>query len=360
MTAQQLDQLKLEAFGDRMLDVLNSAAITLMISIGHQTGLFDAMADRPPMTSTQLAGVAGLQERYVREWLGAMVTGRIVEHNEVDGTYVLPPEHAAWLTRAAGMNNWAIAAQYIPLLARVEERIVRCFREGGGVPYANYPRFQRLMAEDSGAWHDVMLIDTILPIVPRLVERLRAGIDVLDVGCGRGHALNLMARAFPASRFTGCDFSEEGIAAGQAEAAHLGLYNARFDYRDVASLSITGEYDLITAFDAIHDQAQPSAVLQGIARALRPDGVFLMVDFTASSNVSENLALPLGPFLYTVSCLHCMTVSLALNGAGLGAMWGEQTAVRMLKEAGFGEVEVQRIKSDSSNSYYIAKLGGKG
>jgi 2-polyprenyl-3-methyl-5-hydroxy-6-metoxy-1,4-benzoquinol methylase len=218
----------------------------------------------------------------MREWLGAMVTGRIVEHNPVDGTYVLPPEHAAWLTRAAGMNNWAIAVQYIPLLASVEERIIRCFREGGGVPYANYPRFQRLMAEDSGAWHDVMLIDTILPIVPRLVERLRAGIDVLDVGCGRGHALNLMARAFPASRFTGCDFSEEGIAAGQAEAAHLGLHNASFDYRDVASLSVTSEYDLITAFDAIHDQAQPAAVLQGIARALRPDGVFLMVDFTAS------------------------------------------------------------------------------
>jgi ubiquinone/menaquinone biosynthesis C-methylase UbiE len=255
------------------------------------------------------------------------------------------------------MNNMAITAQFIPLLASIEEPIIRCFREGGGVAYANYPRFQRLMAEDSGAGHDAMLIDRILPIVPGLVERLRAGIDVLDVGCGHGHAVNLMAQAFPTSRFTGCDFSEQGVAAGQAEAAQLGLHNAHFDYRDVATLTISSQYDLITAFDAIHDQAQPAAVLQGIARALRPEGVFLMVDITASSNVSENIDHPMGPWLYTVSCLHCMTVSLALNGAGLGAMWGQQTALRMLKDAGFGQVEVQRIEGDIFNSYYSATKG---
>jgi SAM-dependent methyltransferase len=354
MAERGLDHAKSEAFAERMVDVLNTAALALLTSVGHQVGLFDALAGLPAATSRQIADAAGLNERYVREWLGAMVTGRVIEYNPAGAIYTLPPEHAAWLTRAAGPNNLAISAQYIPLLASVEEPIVTCFRDGGGVPYSAYPRFQRLMAEDSGAVHDAALIDTILPLVPRLVERLHAGLDAADVGCGRGHAINLMARAFPNSRFSGYDFSEEGIAAGREEAARLGLTNTQFEARDVATLDLHSQYDLITAFDAIHDQARPAEVLRGIAEALRPDGTFLMVDIGASSDVGENLDHPMGPFMYTVSCMHCMTVSLALGGAGLGAMWGEQTARRMLAEAGFASVEVKRIDGDLFNYYYVA------
>ncbi len=354
MTAHASEQASVEAFGERMVGVLNSAAIALMASIGYRTGLFDTMAGLTPSTSVQIAQAAGLNERYVREWLGAMVTGHVVEHDALVGTYNLPPAHAAWLTRAAGANNLAMEAQNIPMLASVEERMVACFRQGGGVPYAAYDRFQQVMAESSAAVQDTALIDTTLPLVPGLVARLQAGIDVLDVGCGRGHAINLMAHAFPRSRFTGYDFSEEGIAAGRAEADRLGLANARFAKHDVTGLAATGQYDLITAFDAIHDQAQPAQVLQGIAEALRPGGTFLMVDIAASSVVDENLDHPLGPYLYTVSCLHCMTVSLAQGGSGLGAMWGEQTARQMLADAGFSEVEVKRVEADAINSYYIA------
>jgi SAM-dependent methyltransferase len=354
MTERALDQAKSDNFAERMVGVLNNAALALLTSVGHQVGLFDALAGLPAATSKQIADAAGLEERYVREWLGAMVTGRVVEYNPAGATYMLPPEHAAWLTRAAGLNNLAISAQYIPLLASVEEPIVACFRHGGGVPYSAYPRFQRLMAEDSGAVHDAALIDTILPLVPGLVERLHAGLDAADVGCGRGHAINLMARAFPNSRFSGYDFSEEGIAAGREEATRWGLINARFAARDVASLDLHSQYDLITAFDAIHDQARPAEVLRGIAEALRPDGTFLMVDIGASSDVGENLDHPVGPFLYTVSCMHCMTVSLALGGAGLGAMWGEQIARRMLAEAGFASIEIKRIDGDLFNYYYVA------
>src|SRR6266487_3415424 len=238
MTERGLDHAKSDAFAERMVDVLNTAAIALLTSVGHQVGLFDALAGLPAATSRQIADAAGLNERYVREWLGAMVTSRVVEYNPAGATYTLPPEHAAWLTRAAGLNNLAISAQYIPLLASVEEPIVACFRHGGGVPYSAYPRFQRLMAEDSGVVHDAALIDTILPLVPRLVERLHAGLDAADVGCGRGHAINLMARAFPNSSFSGYDFSEEGIAAGREEAARLGLTNTQFEARDVATLDL--------------------------------------------------------------------------------------------------------------------------
>jgi SAM-dependent methyltransferase len=349
-----VDQAKAEAFAGQMVGVLNNASLALMTSIGHQVGLFDTMATLPPATSGEIARAAGLEERYVREWLAAMVTGRIVEYDAAGGTYALPAEHAAFLARAAGSNNLAGATQLIPLLAQVEERAIGCFRNGGGVPYSAYPRFQKLMAEDSAAVHDAALIDAILPLVPGLVERLRQGVDVADIGCGSGHAINLMARAFPASRFTGYDFSEEGIATGRREAAAWGLTNATFELRDVTALDRHDRFDLVTAFDAIHDQAHPAQVLAGIARALRPDGVFLMVDIRASSNLEENLELPLAPFLYTASTLHCMTVSLALAGDGLGTMWGEQTARRMLADAGFGRVDVAQVEGDIFNNYFIA------
>jgi 2-polyprenyl-3-methyl-5-hydroxy-6-metoxy-1,4-benzoquinol methylase len=348
------DQAKSDAFAERMINVLNESGVALMTSIGHQVGLFDKMAGMPSSTSRQLAEAAMLNERYVREWLAALVTGRVLDYNPADETYSLPPEHAAWLTRAAGTDNLALQAQYVPLLAQVEEPLVEAFRNGGGVPYSAYPRFQRIMAEESMAVHDASLLETILPLVPGLVERLRSGIDVADIGCGSGHAVNLMAREFPNSRFTGYDFSEDGIGTARAESLRLGLSNARFELRDVSTLSLNGSFDLVTAFDAIHDQAHPARVLNAIAVSLRPDGVLLMVDIKASSHLHENMDLGLAPFLYTVSCMHCMTVSLALDGTGLGTMWGEQKARQMLADAGFGHTDVKQVEGDIFNAYFIA------
>ncbi len=344
-----------EEFADRVVRLLNDGALALMMSIGHQAGLFDTMSDLPPSTSQQIADAAGLNERYVREWLGALTAGQIVTYDASDDTYVLPAEHAACLTRAAGPENLAIQSQYIPLLASVQPAILECFRKGGGVPYEAFDGFHRIMAEESSSAHDVALIDTTLPLVPGLVERLTQGIDVLDVGCGSGHAINLMAAAFPKSRFRGYDFSLEAIECGRAEAGERGLSNVEFETRDVTKFGENEAFDLITAFDAIHDQADPTAVLAGIAKAVRSDGTFFMVDVAASSHLHENLDHPFGPLFYTVSCMHCMTVSLALDGAGLGAMWGEQKAQEMLGEAGFGCVEVKHIDGDISSAYYVAR-----
>ncbi len=355
MTIQQsIDQAKSEVFAEHMLGVLNSAALSLMISIGQKTRLFDLLAQLPPSTSEQIAHASGLHERYVREWLAAMVTGRVMEYDAASRTYRLPAEHAAWLTRAAGPNNLAFQTQYIALLASVQDEVVECFSKGGGVPYSSFPHFQGLMAEESTQVLDASLLQVTLPLIPGLVERLQTGIDVADIGCGTGHAINVMAQAFPKSRFVGYDISEEGIATARAEAKRLGVTNTRFEVQDVSVLDAPGRYDLITAFDAIHDQARPTQVLAIIARALRPRGIFLMVDIAASSELEENIDHPLAPFLYTISCNHCMTVSLALNGAGLGTMWGEQKARQMLNEAGFTQLEVKHVEADFSNSYYIA------
>lgn len=355
MIEQPFDQEKAEAFAGRMVEMLNHAALILMTSVGHQVGLFDTLASQPPGSSQQIAKAAGLQERYVREWLGAMTTGQIVACDPDKGTYWLPPEHARWLTRAVGVDNLALQAPYIPMLAQVEAPIIECFRNGGGVPYSAYPRLQELLRAETGAVHDAVLVDTVLPLVSGLVERLQAGIEVADVGCGSGHALNLMAQAFPHSQFIGYDLSEAGLAMGRREAQEMGLNNVQFERCNASELHVSRRFGLITAFDAIHDQVWPARVLHNIRTALQPDGVFLMVDFGASSHIHENMDFPLGPFLYTISCMHCMTVSLSENGSGLGAMWGEQKARQMLAEAGFTQVEVKKVEGDLLNNYYIAR-----
>jgi 2-polyprenyl-3-methyl-5-hydroxy-6-metoxy-1,4-benzoquinol methylase len=355
MDTQEINQERVEAFAGRMIGALNEGAIAVMTSIGHRTGLFDAMCGLPYSTSEEIASAANLSERYVREWLAAMVVGGIVEHDPENGKYYLPPEHAASLTRAASPDNIAVTAQFISVMGSVEDRIVEVFRRGGGVPYSAFPRFHEVMAEDSGQTVVAALFEHILPLVPGLTERLEAGIEVLDVGSGSGRALNLMARAFPGSRFTGYDISEEGVLRAITEAKEHGSTNIRFEVKDAATLDENARYDLITTFDAVHDQAHPAAVLEGIARALKNDGVYLMQDIAGSSHVHNNLDHPLGPFLYTISTMHCTTVSLSQGGEGLGTMWGEEKATQMLAEAGFGSVEVRRLSHDIANSYYIVR-----
>ncbi|AFC48529.1 class I SAM-dependent methyltransferase [Mycobacterium intracellulare] len=344
-----------EEFTERIAATLDGASLTILLSIGHQTGLLDTMAGLPPSTSAQIADAAGLDERYVREWLGGMTTGRVVEYDADTATYSLPAHRAGVLTRAAGAQNLAVVAQFLPLLGEVEQKIIGCFRAGGGLPYSEFPRFHQLMAEESGAMYDASLVDVVLPLVDGLVERLRAGADVADFGCGSGHAINVMAQAFPASRFTGIDFSEQAIATGIREAADRGLTNATFESHDLSELDKPEAYDVITVFDAIHDQARPARVLENIYRALRPGGVLLMADIKASSRLEENVGVPMSTYLYTTSLMHCMTVSLALDGAGLGTAWGTQLAVAMLGDAGFDDVRVAEIEADPINNYYIAR-----
>lgn len=356
-SATPIDAAKAEAFAGEMVGMLNHAFLALLTSVGHQTRLFEVMSALPPATSGRIAEAAGLQERYVREWLAGMVTGGIVEYRPEAGTYRLPPEHAACLTRAAGPDNLAMFTQYVGLCGIVEPKVVEAFRSGGGVPYSEYPRFQQLQAEESAMLFDEKLVGTILPLAPGLIEALQTGADVLDLGCGQGHAVNLMAQAFPRSRFTGWDFSEEGIAAARAEASRLNLTNVRFEVRDLAALDAVDGYDLVTAFDVVHDLARPDEVLRRVARALRRDGTFLVGDIAASSDLARNREHPLGTLLYGASVFHCMTVSLAQGGPGLGTMWGEEKAQAMLAEAGFPHVQTKHLDGDVFHVFYIARKG---
>jgi 2-polyprenyl-3-methyl-5-hydroxy-6-metoxy-1,4-benzoquinol methylase len=350
------DSAKAEAFAGQFLTALNYGSLCLMASIGHRNGLFDALSGLPPSTVEEIAKKAGLNERYVREWLGAMVTAEVIEVDSTSTRYVLPAEHAAFLTRAAGADNMAVFTQYIAVMGGVEDEIVECFKKGGGVPYEKYPRFHAVMAEDSGLSVLSSLESHVLPLVPGLTDQLAKGIRVLDVGCGSGRIMRRLAELYPNSRFTGIDLSPEAIGTARGEASQKGLRNIEFIIRDLSDFDNTAEpeaFDFITTFDAIHDQAKPLNVLKGIHRALKNDGLYLMQDIRGSSYVHNNIGHPIGTFLYTVSTMHCMTVSLAQGGEGLGAMWGEEKTREYLQKAGFRSIEMNQLAHDIQNNWYV-------
>jgi ubiquinone/menaquinone biosynthesis C-methylase UbiE len=350
------DPVKAEAFAGRFLTALNNGALCLMVSVGHRTGLFDVMRKSPPATSEEIAARAGLNERYVREWLGAMVTAGVVEIDPATTRFSLPAEHGAFLTRAAGADNMAVFAQYIAVMGCVEDDIVECFRKGGGVPYEKFPRFHEVMAEDSGQSVFSSLESHILPLVPGLTDRFAKGIRVLDVGCGRGRIMNRLAELYPHSRFVGMDLSPDAIRFARDEAAKKGLNNIEFVAVDLSNFDGTAEpesFDFITTFDAIHDQAKPLNVLKGIHRALKSEGVYLMQDISGTSHVHKDIEHPIGTFLYSISCMHCMTVSLAQGGEGLGAMWGEEKTREYLQRAGFRSITTHRLAHDIQNNWYV-------
>ena len=338
-----------------MFQFLNGGMLSLMISIGYKTGLFDTISQLKPSTSQEISRAAKLNERYVREWLGAMVTGNIIDYDPSTGKYLLRKEHSTFLTRKSGIDNLAVLAQYVSLMGNVEDKIVECFRNGGGLPYSEYPKFQQLQAEETARIFDSKLTNQILPLIPEINDKLSTGIKVLDIGCGRGHAINLMGKAFPKSKFTGCDISREGISSAKEEAKNLGLTNVQFEIKDALLIEELGKFDLITAFDTIHDQTQPTKVLKAINASLNNAGFFLMQDIAASSNVEKNIDNLLAPALYTISTMHCMSVSLAFNGEGLGTMWGKELAVKKLDEAGFKDIKVKNIEGDIMNYYYLSR-----
>jgi SAM-dependent methyltransferase len=349
-----LDEARAAQFAERIFGAYTESMVTLALDLAHRTGLLETLGAGPG-TSQELAERAGLTERYVRECLGALVTAGIVEYDPTRRRYTLPAEHAVCLT-GPGSLNLAPFAQATTLLARHVPGVANAFRNGGGVPYREFrPEFTAVMDGLSRGLMDGQLVDGILPLAGDLSERLAAGIRVADVGCGTGHAVNLMARAFPRSTFVGYDIAADAVAAARDEATSWGLANARFEVQDVAALPAEAPFGAITAFDSIHDQVDPAGVLRRIRAALAPDGVFVMMDIRAASALEDNVGNPFAPLMYGISVLHCMTVSLAEGGAGLGAMWGEQLARRMLADAGFADVEVHDVPDDPLDVLYVAR-----
>ena len=343
-----------EDFAGELFGLYTAGVVTLMIDLAHRTGLLEAMGHGPG-TSAELADRAGLQERYVRECLSSLATGGIVTYEPATSTFELPPHHAECLT-GEGSKNMAPLASIGPLLARHSNEVAAAFREGGGVPYEAFrPEFTDTMDSLSRGLFDEQLTDGILPATGDLPERLKAGIRAYDIGCGTGHSTNVLARAFPASTFVGLDLAADAIERGRAEAAEWGLDNVSFEVLDLVNLAASPPVDAVFAFDVIHDQAHPAEVLERVSKALADDGVFVMMDIRASSHLEKNMDNPFAPLLYGLSTMHCMTVSLARDGAGLGTCWGHELATQMLADAGFVDVTLHEVPDDPLDVLYVAR-----
>ncbi len=327
-----------KAFAGKLLGLYTGAALSHMIHIGYETGLFEA-AKEGPATSTELSARAGLNERYVREWLGAMTTGGLFTHDAESHAYTLPPEHAMMLTGNA-VTNLAPLGKMLHAMAKPLPQLIDCFRNGGGVPSDMFrPDFTHCMDDMWRRIYDAQLQEGFIGAVQGLTERLQEGMQVLELGCGTGHAANLLGDAYPKSTFLGLDVAGDAIAAAREEASAMGLSNVGFDLEDITETPQEPRFDLITAFDVIHDLPAPTLMLKRLREALRPDGLFVMVEFKFASNVGDNVGNPFAPMYYSISTLYCTTVSLAQDGEGLGTVWGEETARRMLGEAGFSRVD---------------------
>lgn len=318
-------------YASRVARALNDGCTALMTSIGHRTGLFDAMASLPPATPSKIAETARLSERYVRAWLDSMVAARIVEHEPKTGTYLLPIEYAAVLTRAAGSNNFAALAQILPMLASMEDLVVAGFRSGGGLKPEAFRKLNELQCEQM----EDEFVEDLLARMPGMREKLVAGGAVLHPGCGRGQVLHVLARMFPRTLFRGYDVSPHVIAGA------TGRRNLVFDVVNLATLDDEPEeYDLIVALDFNDDPA----ILANIARSLKKDGVFLV-----RHRASEE-GHPFAPMLLALNAMQRVPVALARGE-------GEEAGVaESLVRAGFTSFRFERFPSDPLHTWCVAGL----
>jgi SAM-dependent methyltransferase len=346
----RFDPARVEAFAGRLMPILAHGLLSHMIDLGDRTGLFAAAAQGPG-TSQEIADRAGLQERYVREWLGAMVTSDIVDYDAASDTYLLSPEHAVLLT---GPGSMAPLAHGNTTLGSHIGGLAEVFRSGGGIPYADYtPDFSEAMDAMSRGGLDRFLLSDIIPLAPGLTEKLSRGARVADFACGSGHALVVLGSAFPSSEFVGYDLDEIAIGRGRREAAECGLDNVTFQTVDITTVTAEPRFDAVLMFDALHDQVDPEGALAAIHGALADDGVFLLREPHAGDSLAENIGSFAAPVQYSISTLHCLTVSLAQGGAGIGTAFGEKLARRLLTEAGFADPEVHPAPGDPIRVVYV-------
>jgi 2-polyprenyl-3-methyl-5-hydroxy-6-metoxy-1,4-benzoquinol methylase len=345
-----VDTAAIEEFAFRLVETITGGLLTSLIEIGRRTGLFE-LAAAGPATSAELAERGGLQERYVREWLAAMATAGIFEYDAENGRFWLPIEHAAVLTGDT-YDNLGPLAYLVSVITRQSTAVATCFLDGGGVPWDAYlPEIHDVMDVLWQPMYRDILVQQILPLAPGLVEKLNAGTRVADVACGAGNGAFVMARRFPNSTFVGYDQDAAAIAVARSRAA--GLTNVSFEVADAATLTADQPFGVAFVFNAVHDQARPLEMLTSIRSILEPGGTLLMNEPCISSNLEDNIGNLIAAMTYSISLLHCMTVSLAEGGAGLGTGWGEQVALALLSDAGFGPVEVHDAPGDPNNAIFV-------
>ena len=325
-----------------------SALTVLLAALGDRHGLFRALAVEPA-TATQLAQRTGLSQRYLHEWLATMAAGGYVDYDTANRAFSLPAAHVPTLALDGTPASVGGILQWLLGVAPALEAVSDAFRTGRGVPPDSYgadllPAMERI----GSAMYTTSLVGDWVPLMPRVHAQLASGAQVADIGCGSGRALITLAQAFPRSRFTGYDAYPPQLERARANAEAAGVADrVRFEHVAVGAPSPSDagpdgmpaeRFDLVLAFDVLHDAADPAAVLAAARRALRPHGILLALELAGSDTLSDNLG-PLGQVYYGVSLLYCLSVSLATGGPGLGSLGlTESRLAELAGKAGFSEV----------------------
>src|SRR6185437_9168787 len=351
-----MDENRAAEFTGRVLADSAAAATIVLAALGDRTGLFKDMASRGPATSGELASRTGLAERYVREWLAGMFAAGYLDYDEVQQRYTLPEEHAPTLATEPGPAFFGGVHQELLGAIQRYDQVAEAFREGGGVRAADlHPDVWTGTSRFTAQWHQNMLIQQWLPLVPEVTAKLRAGARVADVGCGTGQALIALARAFPAITGTGYDTHPPVIEQARQAAAEAGLAGrVSFQVLDAAA-GLPGSFDVITTFDVVHDAVDPLGLLRSIRDALRPGGRHLCLEINCSDQVTANVG-PIATLLYGFSVLYCMTTSLAEGGEGLGTLGLPEPVLRDLAaKAGFAQVRHVEMDNPFNSLYELTR-----
>lgn len=333
--AIEMDTTKVKQFSARIMEDYGNTLRGAMLYIGDQVGLFKALAHCEWVTLEELAQQTSLNARYLREWLGSMVTGNYVTYDQETKRYRMPPEFVPVL---ADEDSPYFAGGIIQLsvpFVSMAPRVIEAFRNGGGCPEEAFPlETWEGMERMTMPWYKHFLVQHWIPSLDGVEEKLRAGGSVIDFGCGSGLAAITMALAYPEARVYGSDFHLPSIERARANAEAAGVGDrVQFEVSDSDAL-VGKKFDFVTTFVVIHDATDPQQMMKDLRASTADNGTYLMVELNLSEDLHENMNL-FGRVMYPQSTLYCMTCSLSHGGAGLGAFMGENRARQMAEVAGF-------------------------
>lgn len=348
-----MDRAAVWQFMERFVEMASGAATVFTLAVADRCGLLTLLADGVPRTIAEVTEQADLDARYTEEILHQLAAAEVLDYDPGAATFALPAERATVIADDASPYSMSGWLDMLPTAALFLDDIAVAARVGGGVhPTEFSERMVKAVDRANAPGTRILLTRRWLPAMPDVVERLETGARVADVGCGAGTAVLTMAAAYPKSQFFGFDLDERAISEARERAETAGFENVSFEVLGGEHLPVDPPFDLVTAFDVVHDLAHPHAVLARIREALAPDGTLLMMEPAVAPRLEDNIE-PRVALLYGVSLLYCMTQSLAQGGIGLGTAWGPEEAESLCRSAGFGRFRRLDIDNPFSAFYEV-------
>jgi 2-polyprenyl-3-methyl-5-hydroxy-6-metoxy-1,4-benzoquinol methylase len=353
MTAETLPPTEIETIADRAIEYLNGAAVSALVVLGDQLGIYRALRDAGPVTAAEAAALSGLNERWVREWLHGQAGAGLVSYHP-NGRFELTDAQAAVLSEEAGPDFLTGGFALLFSLFQGWDRLHDSFRTGRGTAY-NTLGVEHAVNESrfSVPWMKANLVDVVLPQLDGVADKLAAGAKVVEIGCGSGKALVEMARAFPRSEFHGFDSAAVALELAKEHVASSGVTNVELHHAAGETLRADASFDFVLTWDCLHDMTDPAATMRAIRGAIRPEGTWLIVDINGGPTPESNYDHPLAGLLYGFSVLDCLGCSTSTqDGLALGTLgFPEPVARRMTAEAGFERFEVRDF-GNPLNAFY--------